>query len=224
MATIKLQPSGAVVLKDGKVACTCCAPPEGCCPYTASGILNGSYTAADLPDTLKVYNGGFSLNGDIFTKVGNGYYFARGNGIVVEAQLFLGNYEWRLFQVGSEDDSVELNQEIPQCLFCIFPPEGEVAIDEFADSYLITSSGTFFPATVTRIDACNWIYEYPEPCVGAIAKLTLGSDGNNAPFWSCEINKSVCGGYFEFAFKNGPKNSPIGNYLDNFGDLVFTVS
>ena len=30
MATIKLQPSGKVVIKDGKVACECCTAPCGC--------------------------------------------------------------------------------------------------------------------------------------------------------------------------------------------------
>lgn len=207
------------------VNCACCVPPPppGCCAYPASGILNGLYTATDLPDDLAVYNGGFGFNGNIFTKSGNGYYLALGDGYQIEAQLIGVNYEWRLFQVGGEE-SVELNIEIPQCLFGIFPPEGDCAADTFANSYLLTSSGTFSPETVTRIDACEWRYEYPDPCVGAIAQLQFISYEGIAPFWYCEINKLVCGGYFEFGSKDGPQNSPVGNYLDGFGDLVFTIS
>ena len=205
------------------VNCACCAPPTVCCPYTASGILNGLYTATDLPDELAVYNGGFGFNGNIFTKSGNGYYLALGDGYQIEAQLIGVNYEWRLFQVDG-GESGPLNAEILDCLFGIFPPEGDCAADTFANSYLVTSSGTFFPETVTRIDACEWRYEYPNPCVGAIAKLQLISYEGIAPLWTCEINKSVCGGSFEFGYKDGPQNSPVGNYLDNFGDLVFTIS
>ena len=54
MATIKLQPSGAVVLKDGKVACSCCAQPSGCCPYPAQALVDGLYTYEDLPDAIDI--------------------------------------------------------------------------------------------------------------------------------------------------------------------------
>jgi len=223
-------PGGLIKTKsDGglrAVNCACCVPPPptGCCAYTASGILNGLYTATDLPDEIKVYNGGFGFNGNIFTKSGNGYYLALGDGYQIEAQLIGVNYEWRLFQVGAED-SVELNPETQSCLYSIFPPEGDCASDTLADSYLLTSSGTFSPETVTRTtDACTWNYEYPDPCVGAFARLQLASYEGISPQWGCIINKSVCGGSFEFGSKDGPQNSPVGNYLDNFGDLVFTVS
>jgi hypothetical protein len=54
MATIKLQPSGAVVIKDGKVSCTCC---EVGCPYY--GIYNSSefdfsYSFDDIPEELEL--------------------------------------------------------------------------------------------------------------------------------------------------------------------------
>jgi hypothetical protein len=176
-----------------------------------------------LPDDLDVFNGGFFLGPLNFTKVGNGYYNPYGDGYQIEAQLIGANYEWRLFPVGQEEESVELNTEQPNCLF-IYPPEGECAADKFANSYLVTSSGTFSPETVTRIDACSWFYDYPDPCVGAVARLQFASYEGISPKWECIIDKSVCGGYIEFGFKDGPQNSPVGNYLDNFGDLVFTVS
>jgi hypothetical protein len=214
------------IKKDGvglrAVNCACCVPPPptGCCAYTASGILNGLYTATDLPDEIKVYNGGFGFNGNIFTKSGNGYCLALGDGYQIEAQLIGVNYEWRLFQVGAED-SVELNPETPSCLYSIFPPEGDCASDTFADSYLIQGEEEIVTRTVS---ACNWIYEYTEPCVGSTLDLQLISFEGIAPFWYCQINTLICGGYLKFGFKDGPQNSPVGNYLDNFGDLVFTVS
>jgi hypothetical protein len=52
MATIKLQPSGKVVIKDGKVSCGCCG-----CPYY--GVYNSSefdfsYSFDDIPEELEL--------------------------------------------------------------------------------------------------------------------------------------------------------------------------
>lgn len=52
MATIKLQPSGAVVLKDGKVSCGCCG-----CPYYGlykSSEFDFSYSFDDIPEELEL--------------------------------------------------------------------------------------------------------------------------------------------------------------------------
>ena len=51
MATIKLQPSGAVVLKDGKVACGCC----GCLDYLLypGNLMNVKFNQNDLPDNMQ---------------------------------------------------------------------------------------------------------------------------------------------------------------------------
>ena len=70
MATIKLQPSGKVVIKDGKVACGCC----GCLSYgnyPPSELFN-KFQFEDLPSELTLAipqtEGGF-LNGSfLFTK------------------------------------------------------------------------------------------------------------------------------------------------------------
>lgn len=220
-------PAGLIKTKsDGglrAVNCACCAPPPiGCCAYTASGILNGLYTATDLPDEIKVYNGGFGFNGNIFTKSGNGYYLALGDGYQIEAHLNGENYEWRLFPAGQEEVWVELNPEAPYCLYSIFPPERDsCAIDTFADSYLIQGEGEIVTRTVS---ACNWSYEYPEPCVGSTLYLQLSSYEGGAPYWYCEIDTLICGGYLKVGFKDGPQNSPVGDYLDDFGDLIFRVS
>ena len=51
MATIKLQPSGKVVLKDGKVACGCC----GCLDYLLypGNLMNVKFNHNDLPDNMQ---------------------------------------------------------------------------------------------------------------------------------------------------------------------------
>jgi hypothetical protein len=53
MATIKLQPSGAVVIKDGKVACGCCS--SGCLDYLLypGNLMNVKFDHNDLPDSLE---------------------------------------------------------------------------------------------------------------------------------------------------------------------------
>jgi hypothetical protein len=47
MPTVKLQ-AGKVILKNGKVSCTCC----GCCMYPASALEDATLTWHDLPETL----------------------------------------------------------------------------------------------------------------------------------------------------------------------------
>jgi hypothetical protein len=63
MATIKLQPSGAVVMKDGKVSCTCCGagafiPCADCAPllknftFSLTGDQVGSLTEFQYPPII----------------------------------------------------------------------------------------------------------------------------------------------------------------------------
>jgi hypothetical protein len=66
MATIKLQPSGAVVLKDGKVSCTCCVSC-GCnyivLPNILSSILN-NITSAFQCSILGINPNNFYVDND----------------------------------------------------------------------------------------------------------------------------------------------------------------
>jgi hypothetical protein len=91
MATIKLQPSGAVVLKDGKVACTCCEQVQ-CCLYPADQLGFGFFEA-DLPETL--------LSG-IFTKNIGGentgaIFVSPGYTVWRQKQLYTGVYYGRAY-------------------------------------------------------------------------------------------------------------------------------
>jgi len=69
MATIKLQPSGAVVIKDGKVACGCCEVE--CCMYPATAF-DGFYTANDLPDAVTVDGVNLNRSGTSYGNTTNG--------------------------------------------------------------------------------------------------------------------------------------------------------
>ena len=69
MATIKLQPSGAVVIKDGKVACSCC---EGCCMYPALDLFDQFYSSSDLPDAVTVDGVSYARNGTSYGDTTNG--------------------------------------------------------------------------------------------------------------------------------------------------------
>ena len=63
MATIKLQPSGAVVMKDGKVACGCCSSCESNCAVTIPSSIR------DLVQNATIES--WTLNGltsDSFTR------------------------------------------------------------------------------------------------------------------------------------------------------------
>ena len=76
MAKVKTT-GGKVILKDGKVSCECCDPVETCCMYPASGLdADPGYTAADLPETIKIGNSGINDWEGIYTKSGGEYNFS----------------------------------------------------------------------------------------------------------------------------------------------------
>lgn len=74
MATVKLQ-NGKVVLKNGKVSCSCCEGPQECCMYPAQGLADGLYSASDLPDQIVFYwrKPGGPLIGTVIDKSGSQY-------------------------------------------------------------------------------------------------------------------------------------------------------
>lgn len=109
MATIKLQPSGKVVLKGGKVACGCC--DVGCCMYPAQALFDGLYTVDDLPDDVTV-------NGTSFPRLGTTYGNTT-NGVIFEENV------WAKYTNGV--------RSARPCLI-----QGGVE-DQFADTYTATS-------------------------------------------------------------------------------------
>lgn len=194
MATIKLQPSGKVVLKDGKVACGCCEVEE-CCMYSALDVSLGRYTVDDLPDDVTV--GGISL-----ARSGSGYGNTT-NGVFLEGNV------WAKYTNGVRSERA--------CLI-----QGGVQ-DQFADTYTI-SGETAAGAIVSRISLCEWrgldgcgnraILRYAEENFNTSPWniIELGTYRSTPP---CTPDEVIEG------FKDGDASTPVGEYI---GQLPMTVS
>ena len=221
MATIKLQPSGAVVIKDGKVACTCCEAPA-CCMYPAQALVDGLYTVDDLPDQV-LYSDGFrpdtilqkTLNPALV--LGVGYIWPQDGSD--DAGLFFivvnDGADPIVWQFG--DDGGEGGNE---CLIT-----SDLTKDQFADSYTITYPPTPISVVVTRISLCVWrgndacgrpwylMYGDQEPFVA----------GNPYSWhiWMAIDEGDPCGDFQQpIASKTGFQNTPVGSYLGNNNGTV----
>lgn len=128
MATIKLQPSGKVVLKDGKVACGCC---ETCCMYPAQGLVDAIYTADDLPDDVTVDGTSFPRSG---TTYGN-----TTNGVIFEEDV------WTKYTNGTRSERPCLIQGGVEDQFA----------DSYTLAYIITDEN-IGSTTITRQSLCVW--------------------------------------------------------------------
>ena len=137
MATIKLQPSGAVVLKDGKVSCSCCGPEIPCCMY-AGNLAGREIPFEDLPSPI--YVDGIAFAKQIGEVPGDLPYYING-----ENQIQSG---WVL--IGPMTDYISFSST---CLFGeyisiddpVLPPI--LVEDQFANSYTVTGP---INGTVTR--------------------------------------------------------------------------
>jgi hypothetical protein len=216
MATIKLQPSGAVVLKDGKVSCECCEVEE-CCMYPAQNLANEDYSENDLPDAVTVDGVSFSRSG---TEYGD-----TTNGVILEENVWA---EYR--------DEVRL--EGP-CLI-----QGGVE-DQFADTYIVSSpyfSSWISNVTVTRDSLCEWSGEaegqfddnynpddpYADPESPLTKKIQAGITMNGFTWtvWmrsDCaflSITNSLVQGDVNFKHSN----APVGNYGDSYHSNALSVT
>ena len=192
MATIKLQPSGKVVLKDGKVACGCCEEPEGCCMYPATAV-NTFYVAADLPDAVTVNGVSFNRSS---TNYGN-----TSNGVVLEGT------QWAKYTNGV--------RSARDCLI-----QGGV-VDQFANTYLVTPNvgDGASPTTVYRQSLCQW--QGVDTC-GNFVYLSYGTnpDSGDDLVWNvmfffyidCVIDGAVRGQKNEEFFQNNPEGIYSGTF------------
>jgi len=148
MATIKLQPSGAVVIKDGKVACTCCEQPQSCCMYPAQALADGLYTAADLPDAITLLGVG-SL-----AKSGTGYGDTT-NGVILESGV------WAKYIGGVRSTKACLIDDDGN-----LTPGDDSVEDQFAPTYKVTFFGGTLEIFIDRISLCVWRGSIPLPFSG----------------------------------------------------------
>jgi len=172
MATIKLQPSGAVVIKDGKVSCACCAqPPTDCCMYPASQLGVG-YVAEDLPERsiddnweLNLPPGESSIPGyewDYYYYLSSGtdtYYVLHHDGKWYQG--YTDGFRWTiygpyncLFEVAQGSLPIFDSSEEG------FTPENQGFEDEFAETLAIsgsfTSGGETCAGILGRSSLCCW--------------------------------------------------------------------
>ena len=206
MATIKLQPSGKVVIKDGKVACSCCAQPSGCCPYPAQGFVDGLYTVDDLPDEIIFTKASIDLIDVLLTKTGGSISFYEGYyGANLLSVKILGSV-WILFAFGEE---FGLSSR-PECLF-VTNDEFDGSFDTFADSYTV-SGGPLGAITVTRVSLCLWTGL--DSC-GNTASLELLEDSFNGKLWFVSVPNYIlpCVVFDVLQGENiGFGNTPVGSY------------
>jgi hypothetical protein len=208
MATIKLKTSGAVVLKNGKVACGCCAQ-AGCCMYPAQGLVDGLYSVDDLPDQVQI--GGYILQkgGEtpaVFPVQVDGAFYATLSD--EEAYIYLDNFYWNF--------GPAVGAGAQECLV-----DGNIVQDQFADSYTLTINGGG-SAVVTRQSLCQWTAETNDEegtlVTWELVYLSLNDPENpNNYKWLISVQGLTTFG----GIKNDPQNSPVGDY---FAASIFYVA
>ena len=189
MATIKLQPSGAVVIKDGKVACTCCAQP-GCCLYPSpSSGTTLPYPIADLPDSVLIDGLSFSKNNPplsreiaVFPPVFADVYY--GDPLILSFYVALyeemGVTTWAAFAGGSTNNDA-----------CLIGLGFATAKDEFPDTLTVNGTDSIERDPMTNF--CTW------------------SGGS----WTLRYNSTTYKFQLNGTAKTGDQNEPTGTYGAN---------
>ena len=166
MATIKLQPSGKVVLKDGKVSCGCCE--VGCCMYPwrdPNGFDSEPlYSYDDAPDAISITINDELFNAEKYSESGFiAYSGSWGGGTITILEGEDAGSNWLLYSVDVPGDpSGESNTG---CLIGSYSVGDAgsggagsyttIVEDQFADSYTVTGppGGA---VVVTRQSLCLW--------------------------------------------------------------------
>jgi hypothetical protein len=194
MPTVKLQ-NGNVILKGGKVSCSCCAVEPDCCMYPADG-LGDTFEAADLPATLygkwdDRADGTFTKSTDTFT---------RGT---VTIRVNSGGTAWEFY------DSDDATLTIGNCLIRgdgNITPGDDAVEDQFEDCYEVTGEFISGAVQVIRNSLCEWNYEFDGE---------FESGGFFIIFDAVEQKWKYNGfftGFNEEGYKTGNQSSPVGTY------------
>jgi hypothetical protein len=221
MPTVKLQ-NGKVILKDGKVSCSCCAVEPDCCMYPADG-LGDTYEAADLPDELNIK--WQEMVDDELTDIFVGSISKSGSGYVNgTVSLTIINGKWTLKDTSTDPETV---RAIGNCLITgdgNYTPGDDTVEDQFEDTYDVTTpTGS---GTVARVSLCRWEGETTDGCA---LILTYGPNEvfDGCCKWSLQWDNydSLFGcGDGEAGLKEDPQSSPEGTYIDPISESEATVS
>lgn len=205
MATVKLQ-NDRVILKDGKVSCSCCE--AGCCMYSAQKLANGIYSADDLPDSV-ILNYGLDEN---FELTRSGAEFL--GGIYKLALGTLPNStkpQWLLYvnNIRSSNNSCLITGDGG------LTPGNNIIEDKFEDTYYL--SATFLPPyeyfsfsnqPLFRTSLCSWISGYY-----GLYYYPFGRD-----FWLVTFPG------IDGTGSNQRLNTPVGQYANRFGATDIFIS
>jgi hypothetical protein len=196
MAIVKLQ-NGNVLLKDGKVSCSCCAPAI-CCLYPAQAFYEGLYLAADLPDAIEL-----TCEAGTYVLSKSGSTFT--DGTIVVDNYFSPVYGYAIWRIQHPiPPFLGCASEIGQCLI-----NGTFSQDQFADSYTGTY-GIYDPITLTRVSLCEWTGEgvgtEDQPYT---VSLIYETD------YKWHVKVEIDSVNYDW-IKDDPQSSPEGNFEGNF--------
>ena len=213
-----------VILKDGKVSCSCCEAGQ-CCMYPAQALFDGLYSYQDLPDTLiqPVAGGGnivfTRLNPPQISEGGLGIKLSYYHGIdsfdqIVGVGLRLTPDPQQIFQwEGSEVPNEAA--DFGECLLSIqtFQPDPLVwdsLQDQFADTYTVTYLDD--SAQVTRESICVWAGTTQSEGITVLWRLEYSSINDpEAPAYLKWV-VSIQGLTTIAGIKLPYQNTPVGTY------------
>lgn len=235
MATVRLTTTSSlsgkkVILKDGKVSCSCCNPPQ-CCMYSAD-LLNVFYVADDLPVALRLRNP-LELPPDniIFLSrtEGTTNYGDTVNGVIWEDGLW-ARYVGGVRTVSSclidgdggltfNDDKVE--DQFAACYKYegfLMGPGYPTSCPEYPDPW---DGGGAYTLTFIRQSMCLWVAEFtlPEfPEINLNCELRWGYSSLGEQWYMTFLDfwSPCAGSYRDAVAANGP--SPLS--LPLFGRLT----
>lgn len=185
LPTIKLS-GGRVILKGGRVSCSCCDP---CCLYSAAAVASDELTAEDLPATIVLLeHGSLSRSGTQYGDTTDGARYEDG--------------VWAVYRGGLRSES--------SCLI------GGPVEDTFEAEYQVNDwFGDIGPLTVVRQSLCVWrteTEEFSEPPGTPYAKLIYNPEELR---WEAEIGLSFGGGIVDEKVSPN-LSTPEGTYDSGF--------
>ena len=203
MATIKLQPSGKVVLKGGKVACGCC--DVGCCIYPwrdPNGFDSEPlYSYEDAPDAISITINDELFNAEKYSESGFiAYSGSWGGGTITILEGEDAGSNWLLYSVDVPGD-----------------PSGESNSGCLIGSYTVgdAGSGGAGSYTTTVEDQFADTYTVSGPISGVVTRTIEGSiciwRGTGLRLTNFGYQWEVNGNN-----KSGFQNTPVGSYAGGF--------
>jgi hypothetical protein len=199
---VRLHSNGKVILKDGKVSCSCCE--EGCCMYPADK-LGDTYEAADLPDEIRIVIPLDPVRDEIATRSGSTF---TGDSTRVRFVDRSDDDEVNIWQVEYDEPAESGNWLDFAQLDCLIRGDGnltpgdDLVEDQFADCYEVSGGNMNGSESVFRQSLCLWFYGEDAQDDNTVF-VQYGYDGDDG--WFVFDGEDVYK-------KQDPQNNPEGTY------------